>query len=142
MLATPPHPNSPDSSPSPPGAVGQPGAALPVVRQALERALLQSNGDFWVEAVPEIVRADQKCFKRRRIEAMQFFLRLYILVSCQGAATPVLLVFLTVQVRQSFQMVQPAYHMCHTTFCMCVLHFNQQPPLSFTHILLVNDTLL
>ena len=125
--------------------VGQPGATLPVVRQALEKALLQSNHDFWVEAVPEIVRADQKCCKRRRIEAMQFFLQVYILVSCQGVVTPVLLAFLTVQMQQSFQMAQPAYHMCqkhsiHVASASCLLVSNL--PLAFTRILLVSVTLL
>lgn len=130
-LATPPHPTGPTSTPSP-RPTTQSGAALPVVRQALEGALLRSNRDFWVEVIPEIVRRDLKCFKRRRIEAMQLFLRLYILVSCQGVATPVLLVLLTVQVRQglsdgtaSLPHVQGTFH---TSFCMCSLPFHQQPP--------------
>ena len=84
LAVTPPDPACPTSSPftSPPAS--QPTAPLPLVRQALERALLQSNEDFWIEHSPHLKDMAKQCPKRRSIQAMQFFLRLHILVACQG----------------------------------------------------------
>lgn len=66
---------------------GQCPAPLPVVRQALERALLQNNDDFW-KKLPRIKREDmsKQCPKRRGVQAMQLFLRLHILVACKGTS--------------------------------------------------------
>ena len=87
MAVTPPQPAlpSPSTLPTSPPA-SQPGAPLPLVRQALERALLQSNDDFWDQHPTNKKDMAKQCPKRRRIQAMQFFLRLHILVACQGVA--------------------------------------------------------
>lgn len=69
--------------------ISQPAATLPVVRPALERALLQSNRRFWDEnPTAEDKMADQ-CPRRRSRQAMQFFLRLHILVACKGMAASI-----------------------------------------------------
>ena len=89
MVVTPPHSACLSSSPSttaPSPYASQPAAPLHVVRQALERALLQSNNDFWVENPTKPENMAKQCPKRRSIQAMQFFLRLHILVACQGMA--------------------------------------------------------
>ena len=51
-------------------------------------ALLQSNEDFWDENPTKRENMAKQCPKRRSIQAMQFFLRLHILVACQGMAAP------------------------------------------------------
>ena len=79
----PPCPSPSASRLAPTSPISQHAAPLHVVRQALERALLHSNDDFW-DQNPPVDMANQ-CPKRRGIQAMQFFLRLHILVACQGA---------------------------------------------------------
>ncbi len=47
-------------------------------------ALLQDNEDFWAENPPHPSAMDQQDPARRNKLAMQMFLRLHILVACQG----------------------------------------------------------
>ncbi len=57
-----------------------------MVQQALEKALLQDNEDFWAANPPDPNAMDlQDPFRRNKL-AMQFFLRLHILVACKGGA--------------------------------------------------------
>lgn len=67
-----------------PSARNSPAASLRAVQQALEKALLQSNEDFWVENPPHSDAMDQQDPVRRNRLAVQLFLRLHILVACQG----------------------------------------------------------
>ena len=57
---------------------------MSVVRQALEKALLQDNENFWAANPPDPNAMDQQDPFRRNKLAMQFFLRLHILVACKG----------------------------------------------------------
>ena len=59
-------------------------ASLVVVRQALQRALLQDNLDFWRQNRPDPKKMDQQDVKRRNRLALQLFLRLHILVATHG----------------------------------------------------------
>ena len=74
------------ASPSPRAHGSNPAASLSVVRQALEKALLQDNEDFWAANPPDPNAMDQQDPFRRDKLAMQFFLRLHILVACKGVA--------------------------------------------------------
>ncbi len=74
------------ASPSVRAHGSDPAASLSVVRQALEKALLQDNEDFWAENPPDSNAMDQQDPFRRNKLAMQFFLRLHILVACKGVA--------------------------------------------------------
>ncbi len=72
------------ASPSARAHGSDPAASLTVVRQALEKALLQANEDFWAANPPNPDAMDlQDPFRRNKL-AMQFFLRLHILVACKG----------------------------------------------------------
>jgi len=74
------------ASPSARAHGSDPAASLTVVRQALEKALLQDNEDFWAAKPPNPDAMDlQDPFRRNKL-AMQFFLRLHILVACKGGA--------------------------------------------------------
>lgn len=84
---SPPYPpcRSPSASRlAPTSPISQHAAPLHVVRQALERALLQSNDDFWDQNPTKPEDMAKQCPKRRGIQAMQVFLRLHILIACQG----------------------------------------------------------
>ena len=72
------------ASPSARAHGSDPVASLNVVRQALEKALLQDNEDFWAANPPDPNAMDQQDPFRRNKLAMQFFLRLHILVACKG----------------------------------------------------------
>ena len=64
-----------------------PAASRQTVQQALERALLQDNESFWEENQPAANAMDRQDSGRRNKLAVQLFLRLYILATCEG--TPV-----------------------------------------------------
>lgn len=84
---SPPYPPCPSPSASrlaPTSPTSQHAAPLHIVRQALERALLQTNDDFWDQNPTQPEDMAKQCPKRRGIQAMQFFLRLHILIACQG----------------------------------------------------------
>ena len=66
-----------------------------MVRQALEKALLQANEDFWAANPPDPNAMDQQDPFRRNKLAMQFFLRLHVLVACKGGPLTPPLVTLT-----------------------------------------------
>ena len=74
------------ASPSARAHGSDPAASLHVVRQALEKALLQANEDFWTANPPDPNAMDQQDPFRRNKLAMQFFLRLHVLVACKGGA--------------------------------------------------------
>jgi len=74
------------ASPSARAHGSDPAASLTVVRQALEKALLQDNEDFWAANPPNPDAMDLQDPIRRNKLAMQFFLRLHILVACKGGA--------------------------------------------------------
>lgn len=59
-------------------------APMSTVRQALETYLLQHNNDFWDEN--EMTEPKQDA-GRRNIQAMQLYLRLYLLVASNGGST-------------------------------------------------------
>ena len=83
------------ASPSARAHGSDPAASLNVVRQALEKALLQANEDFWAANPPDPNAMDQQDPFRRNKLAMQFFLRLHVLVACKGGALTPPLVTLT-----------------------------------------------
>ncbi|KAA6422185.1 MAG: hypothetical protein FRX49_07936 [Trebouxia sp. A1-2] len=72
------------ASPSARAHGSDPAASMSVVRQALEKALLQDNENFWAANPPDPNAMDQQDPFRRNKLAMQFFLRLHILVACKG----------------------------------------------------------
>ena len=88
QMGGPPYPRCPSPSTSrlasSPPATGQ-AASLATVRQALEQAVLQDNEPWWDEHQPDLNKMTEQCSRRRKDLAMQFFLRLHILVACQGS---------------------------------------------------------
>ena len=60
-------------------------APMSVVRQALEAVLLQDNDDFWVQNPPDLTNCVPDAGRRNQ-QAMQVYLRLYILVASKGQA--------------------------------------------------------
>lgn len=60
-------------------------APMSVVRQALEAALLQDNDEFWVQNPPDLTNCVPDAGRRNQ-QAMQVYLRLYILVASKGQA--------------------------------------------------------
>ena len=60
-------------------------APMSIVRQALEAALLQDNDDFWVQNPPDLTNCVPDAGRRNQ-QAMQVYLRLYILIASKGQA--------------------------------------------------------
>lgn len=85
-----PHPVCPCPSASrlvPNSPTSERAAPSRLVRQALERALLITHRQFWDKYMPERKDMGKADTTRRKVIAMQFYLRLYILVVFQGALT-------------------------------------------------------
>lgn len=84
------HPLCPSPSAStlvPSSPTSERAAPSRVVRQALERALLITHRQFWDKYMPERKDLGKADITRRKVLAMQFYMRLYILVAFQGALT-------------------------------------------------------
>ena len=56
---------------------------MPTVRRVLEACLLQDNDDFWVQNPPDLKNCVPDAGRRNQ-QAMQVYLRLYMLVASKG----------------------------------------------------------